>query len=182
MPFFTENNYWTKKTWPVRENEAYAIVSIFKKICPFIGLQPILILTDHKSLENWATEILDAPGGPSGRRARWHLLLSRFKMEIRYIKGASNGVADAMSRWAYPAGCGDDQFFHGTEKDDEKMSKFIEQEKTEERGSKVASLFELSFSETLPEQNMEVEKYLICFQDKDHGKMHFYKWDLSVLV
>ena len=67
-------------------------------------------------------------------------------MEKRYIKGASNGVADAMSRWSYPAGCGDDQFFHGTEKDDEKMSKFIEQEKTEERGSKVASLFELSFS------------------------------------
>ena len=65
------------------------------------------------------------------------------------------------------------------------MLKFIEHEKTKERGSKIASLFELSFSETLPEQNMSDPKrgkYLIHFKDKYHEKMHLYRWDLSVLV
>ena len=52
------------RTWPVREKGAYAVVSILKKYASLIGLQPVLILTDHKSLENWATEVLDGPGGP----------------------------------------------------------------------------------------------------------------------
>jgi hypothetical protein len=103
-------------------------------------------------------------------------------MEIRYVKGASNGVADAMSRWAYPAGCGDDKFFHGTDEDDKKMSKLIDQERAEERGSKEATVFELSFVETLPEQNPKKEEYLIYSQDKGHGKMHFYRWVLIVSV
>ena len=120
------------RTWPVREKEAYAVVSILKKYASLIGLQPVLILTDHKSLENWATEVLDAPGGPTGRRARWHILLSRFKIDVRYVKGETNIVADALSRWAYPAGEGQDSGFNGTEEDEYKMARLIEQEKAEE--------------------------------------------------
>jgi hypothetical protein len=82
-------------------------------------------------LENWTTEVLEMPGGPTGRRARWHLLLSKFKLEIRYVKGEKN-LADGLSRWAYPAGCGEDQFFNGTHDDEEKMEMLIEQEKKEE--------------------------------------------------
>ena len=104
------------KSWPIREKEAYAIVSILKKYASLINLQPVLILTDHRSLENWTTEALEQPGGPTGRRVRWHLLLSKFKLEVRYVKGEKNNLADSLSRWAYPAGCGEDQFFNGTPK------------------------------------------------------------------
>ncbi len=127
------------KTWPVREKEAYAIVSILKKHASLFNLQPILVLTDHRSLENWTTEVLDQPGGPTGRRARWHLLLSKFKLEIRYIKGEKNPLADALSRWAYPAGCGEDQFLHGTPEDAAKLSQMVEQEKNEEAMSYLVS-------------------------------------------
>jgi len=148
------------KTWPVREKEAYAIVSILKKYTSLIGHQPILILTDHKSLENWATEILDTPGGPSGRRARWHILLSRFKLEIRYMKGASNGVADAMSRWAYPAGCGDDVYFHGTSDEELKMKRLIEQEKREEMNSKIANLLHLEWIESKESSDQHLSMFV----------------------
>lgn len=120
------------RTWPIREKEAYAIVSILKKYASLIGLNPVLILTDHKSLENWTTEVLEGLGGPTGRRARWHLLLSHFKLEIRYVKGENNPLADAMSRWAYPAGDGEDNCFHGTPQEEEKMARLIEQERAEE--------------------------------------------------
>ena len=132
------------KSWPVREKEAYAIISILKKHASLFNLQPILVLTDHKSLENWATEVLDQPGGPTGRRARWHILLSKFKLEIRYVKGEKNDLADAMSRWAYPAGGGEDQFFHGTPEDTAKLEKIIRQEKNEESESYLVSFTSLS--------------------------------------
>ena len=127
----TENQ---RRTWPVREKEAYAIVSILKKYASLIGLQPVIILTDHKSLENWTTEVLDAPGGPTGRKARWHILLSKFKLSVVYIKGVDNSLADCMSRWAYPAGNGEDLFFDGTAEDSAKVAKFIEQENSKEVG------------------------------------------------
>ena len=111
------------KTWPVREKEAYAIVAILKKFGSLIGHQPVLILTDHKSLENWTTEILDIPGGPTSRRARWHILLSHFKLEVRYIKGQKNEVADSLSRWAYPACLTQDCFLNGTTEDEKEVAK-----------------------------------------------------------
>jgi hypothetical protein len=70
------------KTWSVREKETYAIVCALFKWAKWIGVQPVLILTDHKSLESWATELLDTPSGPAGRRARWHELFSRFNLEV----------------------------------------------------------------------------------------------------
>ena len=47
--------------WIVREKEAYAIVCALKKWASWIGLKPVLILSDHKSLEEWAHEVLDKP-------------------------------------------------------------------------------------------------------------------------
>ena len=58
-----------------------------KKWYSWIGLQPVLVLTDHKALEQWAHEALDTPSGPIGRRLRWHLILSRFDITVGYIPG-----------------------------------------------------------------------------------------------
>ena len=69
----------------------------------WIGLQLVLILTDHRALEHWVSEHADTPSGPAGRRARWHETLSKFDLEVKYVPGKSNFVADAMSRYAYLA-------------------------------------------------------------------------------
>ena len=61
-----------QKKWSVREKEAYAIVSDLQKCSTWVQAQPILVVTDHKSLETWHTEALDTPSGPAGRRARWN--------------------------------------------------------------------------------------------------------------
>ena len=46
---------------------------------------------------------MDKPSGPVGRRARWHQFLSRFYLQVGYIPGRDNTIADVMSRWVYPA-------------------------------------------------------------------------------
>ena len=90
------------RRWPPREKEAYAVVSVLEKWASWIGFQQVLVLTDHRSLEHWATEVLGTPTGPSGRRARWHQLLSQFDVEVGYIPGKENTLADVQSRWSYP--------------------------------------------------------------------------------
>ena len=127
--------------WPIKEKETYAVVSAIQKWGSWIELQPLLVLTNHKNIEYWATEILDSPTGPSGRQTRWHMLLSRFNVSVGYIPGRDNGIADIMSRWAYPAGEAlRDVSIHGSPQDDEAMRAIIEQEKLEERECSVVTL------------------------------------------
>ena len=35
-----------------------------------IGLQPVVVCTDHQSLQSWYKEHVDTPSGPAARRAR----------------------------------------------------------------------------------------------------------------
>ena len=123
------------RSWSPREKETYAVVLALQKWASWIGLQPVLVLTDHKSLESWATETLDTPSGPAGRRGRWHELLSKFDVTVVYIPGKDNVVADALSRWAYPASKAfADVSIHGSEEDDHIMREIIEEDRKEERG------------------------------------------------
>ena len=46
---------------------------------------------------------MDTPSGPAGRRARWDEILSKFDLTVQYVPDKDNVVADAMSRFAYPA-------------------------------------------------------------------------------
>jgi hypothetical protein len=95
----------------------------------WINIQKVYIVTDHQSIEYWATEHLGTPGGPSSRRGRWHELFSRFTLEVIYVPGATNVVADCLSRWAYPASQGlNDVAIHGSRKDDEEAEKILKEE------------------------------------------------------
>ena len=117
--------FWSRKLtsgqrrgWSPREKETYALVEALKKWAGCIGFQPVVVLTDHQALQSWYQEKIDTPSGPAGRRARWHELLSKFDIEVRYIPGAMNTVADALSRWAYPASKGlQDVSSHGSLED-----------------------------------------------------------------
>ena len=62
----------SQSNWVPREQETYAIVLALMKWETWIGLQPVLVLTDHQALEHWAREVLDAPSGPVSRRSCWH--------------------------------------------------------------------------------------------------------------
>ena len=89
----------------------------------------MVILTDHKALENWTTEVLETPSGISGRRARRHQKLSLFNLTVEYIKGKDNVVADAMSRYAYPASQSfADVSWHGSKLDLADMEAILTQE------------------------------------------------------
>ena len=120
------------RSWSVREKETYAVILALQKWASWIGLQPVLILTDHKAIEQWATEVLDTPSGPAGRRGRWHEMLSKFNLEVAYVPGKDNVVADALSRWAYPASQAfADISIHGSAEDDAQMEELIATEKAQ---------------------------------------------------
>ncbi len=74
-----------------------------KKWAGWVGIQPVVVTTDHKSLEDWVHEKMDKPSGPARRRARWHEVLYKFDLSVQYVLGRDKVVADAMSRFAYPA-------------------------------------------------------------------------------
>ena len=96
----------TQNNWPPRQQECYAIVAALTKWAHWIAHALVVVLTDHQSLihlEGWHTDLFNAVDGPTGRRARWHELFSKFNLVIQYIKGVDNHVPDFLSRWAYPA-------------------------------------------------------------------------------
>jgi hypothetical protein len=133
VAFMSRKLTGSQRNWVPREQETYAIILALQKWESWIGLQPILVLTDHKALESWAKEVLDTPSGPIGRRARWHQILSKFDLSVGYIPGRENTIADLLSRWAYPASQAlKDVSRHGSAQDTEEMRAIIQREKDEE--------------------------------------------------
>ena len=134
VSFYSRKLAHSQLNWIAREKETYAIVAALRKWGGIIGFQPVFITTDHKSLENWVTENTDTPSGPRGRRARWHETLSLFDLEVVYIPGAQNIVADAMSRYAYPASSArEDIGFHGSAQARKEVKDLIAAELEQER-------------------------------------------------
>jgi hypothetical protein len=131
--FFSRKLTSSQKNWSPREQETYAIVASLHKWAGWIGLQPVVVLTDHQSLREWQTEHVDTPSGPRGRRARWHGILSQFRLSVEYIKGKDNVVADGLSRWAYPAGEAEDVSWHGDEASSRAVKEMITKELEEGR-------------------------------------------------
>ena len=134
VSFFSRKLTTSQRKWTPREQETYAIVSALRKWAGWIGFQPVLILTDHKALESWVSEHVDTPSGPAGRRARWHETLSKFDIEVKYVPGNTNIVADALSRYAYPASKAlQDCSWHGSLQDRAEMDKIMAEEFAQER-------------------------------------------------
>ena len=118
--------------WSPTEKETYAIVACLWKWAGWIGCSPVEIVTDHKALEEWTTNNVLTPSGPTGRKARWHEILSQFNLSVVYKPGVSNIVADAMSRWAYPASTErEDVTIHGSAESAKEVKNMEKQFKAE---------------------------------------------------
>ena len=123
-----------RQTWIAREKETYAIVCALRKWSGHIGLQPVVVCTDHQSLQSWHREHVDTPPGPAARRARWHETFAKFDLSVVYVPGKDNTVADCLSRWAYPAGkAWIDISSHGDTEETEEAKRIIEIEKAMEQ-------------------------------------------------
>lgn len=79
-----ENNYST------REKEALAIIFALKKFDYFIKGRRFILQTDHSSLKY----LLQAK---EGKLARWALIIPEFDIEIEWIKGVDNELADLLT-------------------------------------------------------------------------------------
>ena len=133
VAFYSRKLSGSQLNWTPREKECYAIVCSLRKWAGWVGFQPITIMTDHRSLEEWSNELLDTPSGPRGRKARWHETLSQFKLAVVYIPGKDNVVADALSRWAYPASSArEDVSFQGSLKARDDVREMLKTEREED--------------------------------------------------
>ena len=127
-----------RRTWTVREKETYAIVCALRKWSGHIGLQPVVVCTDHQSLQSWHKEHVNTPSGPAARRAPWHETYAKFDLSVVYVPGKDYTVADCLSQWGYPASkAWMDISSHGDAEETEEAKHIIEMEKAmEQKGVK----------------------------------------------
>ena len=57
------------QNWTAREGETYAILCALQKWSGHIGLQPVVVCTNHVSLQSWHKEHVDTPSGPAASSA-----------------------------------------------------------------------------------------------------------------
>ena len=67
LAFFSRKLSGSQLNWSPREKECYAIVAALLEWHGWVGKKRVEICTDHRSLENWATDDLKTVGGPSPR-------------------------------------------------------------------------------------------------------------------
>lgn len=83
-----------ERAYSTTEREALAIVFALMKWRTYVLGSKLTILTDHKALSFLLKCRL-----LNNRLTRWTLILQEYAFDIRYIKGAENCAADALSRY-----------------------------------------------------------------------------------
>ena len=81
--------------YDIRDKEMLAVVRACKKFRHWLVGRPVKVFTDHESL---AMLLKGSDVMPSDRVARQVEFLAGFNLEISYLKGDQNVVADALSR------------------------------------------------------------------------------------
>ena len=82
--------------YPVREKEMLSIIHAITIWRVYLLDGKTMVETDHKSLE----EVLEQKT-ISRRMARWYDTLAEFNIDFKYLPGARNQIADAISRRQY---------------------------------------------------------------------------------
>jgi hypothetical protein len=86
-----------EKNYPVHEKEMLAIIRALKKWHSNLLGIPIMVYTDHQTLQNF-----DIQRNPSRHQLQWQEFMSQYDMII-YIPSEDNMVVDALSH--VPEGC-----------------------------------------------------------------------------
>ena len=79
--------------YPIHKKELLAIIRALKKWRSDLLGSEFIVYTDHRTLENFDTQC-----DLSKRQLRWQEFMSQYEMNITYIRGEDNCVADALSR------------------------------------------------------------------------------------
>ena len=95
LAFFSRKLTKTQQKYSVTDQELLSIVETLKEFKGMLLGQRIIVYTDHVNLTR------DNIGQSSDRTMRWFLLLQEYNVDIRYVKGVDNTVADAISRLDY---------------------------------------------------------------------------------
>ena len=82
-----------KKNYPMHEKELLAIVQALKKWRSNLLGSCIYVYADHKTLENF-----DSQKDLSCHQLCWQEFLSQYEINMNYIPGPDNTVANALSR------------------------------------------------------------------------------------
>ncbi|MGH7974221.1 MAG: reverse transcriptase/ribonuclease H family protein, partial [bacterium] len=92
LAFYSRKLNSAQRLYTTTERVLLSIVETLKEFKNILLGQQLVVFTDHKNL------IHNTP--TTDRVMRWRLLLEEYAPEIKYIKGANNLVADALSRLA----------------------------------------------------------------------------------
>ena len=145
------------RTWTARERETFAIVCALRKWSGHIGLQPVVVCTDHQSLHIWQKEHVYTPSGPAAGLAQWHETFPKFDLSVVYVPRKDNTVADCLSCWAYPAGkAWMDISSHGDAEETEEAKRIIELEKAMGEGDTKCFVIMASKAELSQRQDARV--------------------------
>ena len=93
LSFFSRVLSPPQRNYSTVEREALAVVEALKAHRPLILGHPVVVATDHRPL----TWLLNHKS-PSGRVARWQIAVAEYQIDVTYLPGKSNLVADALSR------------------------------------------------------------------------------------
>ncbi|CAM4577306.1 unnamed protein product [Caretta caretta] len=90
-----------ESNWSVTEKECYAIGYALEKLRPYVWGRRFHLQTDHVALK-WLHTVKET----NKKLLRWSLALQDFDFDVQHISGASNKVADALSRESFPESTG----------------------------------------------------------------------------
>ncbi|KAL6737984.1 hypothetical protein Aduo_011585 [Ancylostoma duodenale] len=82
-----------ERNYHITDTEALAVVFALRKFHFFVYGTEVVVKTDHLPLT-----ALFKRSNVSGRVLRWALEIQQYNVEINYVKGKANPVADALSR------------------------------------------------------------------------------------
>ena len=83
----------TEKKYSVTEREALSVIVAIQKCRPYLLGNHLTVVVDHQALK-WLISLRD----PTGRLARWALMLQGYDFNIQCRPGKDHGNADALSR------------------------------------------------------------------------------------
>ena len=99
------NGYWhpvayesrkltpAEQCYPIYDRELLALIYALRTWRHYVLGNAFIAYIDHKGLEHFTTK-----KELTGRQARWSELLQEFEVDIRYVRGNRNIVADSLSR------------------------------------------------------------------------------------